>query len=66
MKEKFFKQYNKVFNKDGSMKLCGREECKKLMLICGRIKPNVDFGVINAGFLNTAAIKELAQELKGE
>lgn len=64
MKDKFFEQYNKVFDENGNVKACGREECKKLMLICGQIKPNVDYGVLEDGFMNTNSIKSLANEFK--
>lgn len=48
--------YDKVFNADGSIKLCGRETCKNLIDACSKEYPNVDFGN-NNGFMNIANIK---------
>lgn len=51
-----------VFDKDGNIKSCGREACKKLILACEKIKPGVDFGNSENGFMNVENIKALYNE----
>ena len=51
-----------VFDKDGNVKNCGRDACKKLILKCEQIKPGVDFGNPENGFMNVEKIKKLYNE----
>lgn len=57
--EEFKEQYNKVFNTDGTVKLCGREETKKLIELAKELKPDIDFGNESTGFLNVDNIKSV-------
>lgn len=45
-------QYNKVFYKNKEQKLCGRENCIKLIEMLKEEFPGVDFGNIKTGFMN--------------
>lgn len=57
-------QYFKVFDKcTGDIKLCGRDECKKLMDICNKIYPDKTFGDTNTGHMDIDAIKSAAKTL---
>ena len=60
----FLKQYNEVFDAGGAVKLCGRDTCKKLMLNASKIKPGIDYGNMDSGFMNIEAIKELYNSLE--
>ncbi len=70
----FLHIYWSVFEEDGSIKLCGREKCKDLILCCNNIVKNYsdfknDFGLMNvsedyfgnltSGMMNIEKIKEL-------
>lgn len=57
--EDFKEQYNKVFDTEGTIKLCGREETKKLIRLAKELKPDVDFGNESTGFLNIDNIKSV-------
>lgn len=55
--------YDKVFDADGNVMLCGRECCKNLIFACDkeyqrRYGEEVDFGSIRSGFMNIANIKQ--------
>lgn len=55
----FYEQFNRVFNKDFSIKICGRNETIKLIDICRNIDPSRNFGDINTGFMNKDSIIDL-------
>ena len=63
MNEKFTEQYNKVFNEDGSIKTCGRGECRKLISYAEKINNDIEYGDSETGFLNIENIKELYEEI---
>lgn len=54
----FDELYNKVFDSDGSVRLCGRETCKKLIEACSNAYPNVNFGDLESGCMNIDNIKK--------
>ena len=62
--QKFKEVYNEVFDKRGAVKSCGRQKCKELMTIASHIKPGVEFGNMESGFMNTANLKSLRSELE--
>lgn len=55
----FMTQYGNVFNTDGSVKACGREESKKLIKISNEIDPDVIHGDTDTGFMNISEIQKL-------
>ena len=59
--ENFNKQFCKVFNVEGSVKNCGREETKKMIEICQNIMPNKNFGNMNTGIMNVEEILKLRE-----
>lgn len=50
--------YLKVFDKDGNIKVCGRDICKALIITCQDCFPGVDFGDSHTGFMNVENIKK--------
>lgn len=63
--QEFLLCYEAVFNKDGSIKLCGREKCKKLIKISEELCPKVvtgEFGSKETGFIyDEVAVKALKE-----
>ena len=60
------KLYQEVFDKDGNIKACGREKCKKLIDACNvfyqtKYNKELDFGNSNTGFMNVENIKKLIE-----
>lgn len=58
MKEDILELYNKVFDKNGSVKLCGREKCIDLIRALSCKYPDVNFGDTESGFMNVNIIKK--------
>lgn len=56
--EKLLEQYDKIFDKNGHMNFCSKNECVKLIELCEKQFPDVDFGNKGNGFLNVANIKQ--------
>ena len=56
-------QYNKVFDANGNVKTCTREQCIKLIEMLEEKFPNEDFGNDKTGFMDTERIKELVNRL---
>jgi ABC-type tungstate transport system permease subunit len=54
--DKLLNQYSVVFNEDRTVKNCGREECKKLIEMMNKEYPNINFGNLKTGFMNTENI----------
>jgi hypothetical protein len=65
MIDKLLTQYAKVFNSDNSQKLCGREECKKLICLCEEYsgQQNV-FGNKENGIMLIDNIKKLVLDIQ--
>lgn len=61
---KFMELYNKVFNPDGSVKLCGRDACMDLIIICNSIDSGVNYGNVATGVMNIKAIQSLKVKLE--
>lgn len=57
--------YNKVFDENGHVTLCGRDTCKKLMIALNEIYETVDFGDLETGFLNVENVKKYVNKLIG-
>lgn len=51
--------FNKVFNSDGTVKLCGRENCKKLIKEADTLEPGIQHGNIESGYMDIKSIKRL-------
>lgn len=51
-----------VFNKDFSIKNCGRDACIKLINHLNKLYPDIYFGNISTGFLNIDCIKKVVME----
>lgn len=52
--------YNRVFDENGEIKLCGREACKELIRACEEMTGEVGkFGSTETGFMEPEAIKAL-------
>ena len=60
-KEAFKKQYHVVFDDEGNIKACGRENCKKLIHLAKSF--STEFGNEDTGMMNPNAIKDLYQKL---
>lgn len=54
-------KYHKVFNEDGTIKVCGRDACKELILECMKIKSDINFGDPNTGMMNVENIQKYAR-----
>ena len=63
LKEEFEKIYEDVFNLDGSIKMCGREACKKLIKACNHLDPDTYFGNPKTGILMIENIQNLRDNL---
>lgn len=61
--EEFLAQYNRVFDTDGKVKLCSREECKKLIELANKINPEVNYGRIRFGMMEIENMHKLHEEL---
>ena len=57
--------YNKVFDENGNVTLCGRDASKKLMIALNEIYEAVDFGDLETGFLNVENVKKYVNKLIG-
>lgn len=62
--EKFFELYHMVFDKSGSVRNCGRNTCKNLIIAANRIDSSVYFGNVNTGVMDVEAIQELYSKLQ--
>lgn len=51
-KKEFIEQFNKVFDSNNQIKLCGRLECIKLITIADNIENNINHGNVNNGIIN--------------
>lgn len=56
-------RYNEVFSEDGTVKLCGRYACMGLISNCKKLRPGVDFGNTETGFMNAENIHKLMEDL---
>lgn len=63
MKEQFKRLYNEVFDKDGNIKACGRDTCKKLIDTANKIDNKTEYGNSKTGFMNTDNLKVLYSEI---
>lgn len=57
MNQNIVLQYSKVFNSNGTVKQCGRNECICLIEMLSKEQPNVNFGNPLTGFMNIEEIK---------
>jgi hypothetical protein len=56
--------YNNVFNADGSIKPCGRDACKALIIKMKSLSDK-DVGNEDTGFMNVGALKDEYKKLMG-
>lgn len=67
-KKTFENSYNEVFNPNGSVKLCGREKCKDLIIACMVLSKNDAknyFGNPDTGMMNVENIQRFKKGLLG-
>ena len=57
-------QYSKVFDQDGNVKACTREECIKLIEMLEKKFPNEEFGNDKTGFMDTEHINALIKTIR--
>jgi len=51
------KLYTEIFDKNGEIKPCGRDKCKKLIMLLSEAEPSIDFGNAETGFMNVDNIR---------
>ena len=67
LKQEFLKCYETVFNPDNSIRVCGRENCKKLIELAEELCPGVKkFGSKETGFINEEEIMKLRKAVSKE
>ena len=59
----FLQQYNKVFDANGQVKACGRQECMNLINMCKMEEPYEDFGNPLTGMMNVENIKKFREKV---
>ncbi len=67
-KEDFENSYNAVFHSNGTVKLCGREKCKDLIIACMVLSKNNAknyFGNPDTGMMNIDNIQKFKKGLLG-
>lgn len=58
--EKAFKAlYHQVFDENGDARVCGRDKCKKLILLAQKLDKDTDYGNPETGIMQVAAMKKL-------
>ena len=55
----FRKAYESVFNEDGTIKVCGREACKKLISACQAKDQNTYFGNVETGQICLSSLETI-------
>lgn len=63
MKQRFIDLYNTVFDKNGSIKSCGRDTTSELIKAAESIKSGIDFGNSDTGMMFVGNIKTLYMEV---
>ncbi len=61
--QSFVEQFDKVFDKDGNVKACGRDNCKKLISMANAISNEANYGDIQTGMMNVVSMKSLRDSL---
>ena len=51
--------FNQVFDREGNIRLCGRDICMSLILSCYKLDRYTDYGNPNNGMMNVTNIKRL-------
>lgn len=67
-KNEFKEKYDAVFDENGSVKLCGREKCKDLVIACMVLSKNGSknyFGNPDTGMMNVDNIQKFRKGLLG-
>jgi len=59
----FLNQYLNVFDSTDNIKLCGREETKKLINYAYKIDKGLDYGNVSTGMMNVKNLIKLRDEL---
>lgn len=59
----FLDSYNRVFDSNDDILLCGRDACKDLILACLDLDKSGDFGDVSTGMMNVSEIKSLHRVL---
>ena len=56
-KEELRNAFEVVFDEKEDVRNCGRDACRRLMLIIKRYSPTADVGNINTGIMNVDVVK---------
>lgn len=59
----FVKQYAVCFDSVGSVKVCGRDECKKLIDLAMSVDSTLCYGDIENGFMHVGNMQSLYERL---
>lgn len=60
----FLKAYEEVFDTAGNVKPCGREKCKRLIILADKLETGVSHGDACTGIMDINSIKSLYAEQK--
>lgn len=55
---------HKVFNDDGTIRVCGRDSVRELIEVAESIDPTKDFGNKKIGRMNVDAVRSLLYEIE--
>jgi len=62
--ERFCDVAHKVFNNDGTIRVCGRDSVRELIEAAEMIDPTKDFGNKEIGRMNVDAVRNLLHEIE--
>lgn len=62
--ERFCNVAHKVFNDDGTIRVCGRDSVRALIEAAESIDPTKDFGNKEIGRMNVDAVRNLLHEIE--
>ena len=62
-KENLLELYGEVFYPDGTIKLCGRDKCRSLMIACSDLSGGEKFGDIKTGIMDVDKIKGFVESI---
>lgn len=61
--ERFKEEYKKVFTDDNKVRVCGRDECKKLIEVAKEVDNETYYGDIYTGLMNIGNMIKLHERL---
>ena len=57
-------EYNRVFDENGDVRLCGRDACRALMLKMEECFPDEKFGNVDTGFIDILKVRRFYRAMK--